>query len=71
LVTLRNATLAMMLSSPLACSCPHRRGQTPATTMGKVHSERILRRSGFSWGMREEEEIAARVAVGTAAGGFL
>jgi len=28
--------------------------------MEKVHSERILRRSGFSWGMREEEEGMAR-----------
>jgi len=28
--------------------------------MGKVPPLRILRRSGFSWGMREEEERMAR-----------
>jgi len=61
----------MMLSSPLAHSCLHRRRQTPASTMGKAPGARILRRRRFRWGMREEEEIAARVAVGTAAGGFL
>jgi len=61
----------MMLSSPLAHSCLHRRRQTPASTMEKVPGARILRRRRFSWGMREEEEIAAPLPATAAARGFL
>jgi len=39
--------------------------------MEKVPGARILRRRRFSWGMREEEEIAAPLPATAAARGFL